>query len=128
MYKAKSGRGPVVRSKPLSILKGVLCGYIITMLMLFLLAYLLLKFDISSGQTYIGIVITYILSTLITGLIVGKSINQNAWLWGCLSGFLYFLILIVVSAIINKDLATVKELFTMLALCVGGGTLGGMFS
>ncbi|MFP4697978.1 MAG: TIGR04086 family membrane protein [Eubacteriales bacterium] len=128
MYKPKNRRVPVQRSKPVTIIKGVVCGYIITILMLIFLAFLLYKFDISSSQIYIGVVITYIFSTLVTGLITGKGVQENAWLWGCFAGFVYFIILILVSVIVNQNLSSTKEIFTMLGLCLGGGTLGGMFS
>ncbi|TCT16776.1 putative membrane protein (TIGR04086 family) [Natranaerovirga pectinivora] len=128
MHKSRSRVNVVERSKPLSVIKGVLWGYIFTAIMILLLTYLLFKFDITESQIYIGIVVTYIFSTIIAGWITGKSIKDNAWIWGSLAGFIYFILLIVGSVIINQQIGAVKEIFTMLALCVGGGTLGGMFS
>lgn len=128
MYKSTRSRGQVEQSKSLSILKGIIIGYILTFIMLILLTYLLFKYDISNSQIYIGIVMTYIFATLLTGITTGKKVKENKWVWGALSGFIYFIILFLISILINKEVTSIKEIITMLALCVGGGTLGGMFS
>lgn len=128
MYQKNKNQSDVIHKKPYYLVKGTIYAYIFSLIMLFLLAFLLHKYDMSKEQVYVGIVITYIISTFISGVITGKNIRKNSWLWGSLSGAIYFIILIAVSFVLKTNSASAKEIITMVALCVGGGTLGGMLS
>ncbi|TCK97793.1 putative membrane protein (TIGR04086 family) [Natranaerovirga hydrolytica] len=128
MRKTRSRTNIVEKSKPVCVIKGILWGYIFTTVMVVLLTFLLYRFDLADNQIYIGIIATYILATIISGLVTGKGIRENSWIWGSAAGFIYFLLLIIGSVIVNQELSSIREIFTMLALCIGGGTLGGMFS
>ena len=107
----------------------LLGAYIVTAVILFLLAFLLYKLSLSEQIVSIGIIITYALSSFLAGFLTGKRMKQKRFLWGLIMGLAYFVVLLLISAIVNKSLGAVADsLFTTLMLCVGGGMLGGMLS
>ncbi len=119
-----------VSLKPLfSILTGMLAGYILTLLGLFVLALLLLQLHLSEATVEIGIIVLYLISVFTAGFIVGKLMKTRKFLWGMLAGLAYYVILVILSALMQKNLAiNAGELVTVLCLCTGGGMLGGMLS
>ena len=80
------------------LIADLICMYIITGLGLVLLAVLLEKMQ--QGETFVkvGIVIVYILSGFVGGLIAGKKMKTRKFLWGILMGAAYFVILLLVIA------------------------------
>ena len=92
------------------ILKTLIAGYIITVLALLVLAFCLYKFRVSGNVISIGIYVTYGLSALCGGLILGKGMQHSRLVWGVLYGIIYFLILlsnfslIVLVSILNSSL------------------------
>ena len=52
----------------ISLLKGVLIAYIITVVMLLVMTFLLQKFDLSEVVVEIGILVCYVVSSLIAGM------------------------------------------------------------
>ena len=57
---------------------------------------------VSGNVISIGIYVTYGLSALCGGLILGKGMQHSRLVWGVLYGIIYFLILCVVSIILSK--------------------------
>ena len=113
----------------LFVLKCLLGSYIITGGLLLLLALLLYRFQLSEAIVSGAITGIYILTTFIAGLWAGKHMKSKKFVWGLVMGVLYFVVLLVVSLIINhsvKDIGT--NLLTSFFLCAGSGTLGGMIS
>lgn len=111
------------------ILKALLAAYILTGGFLLLLALLLYKFSLSEGIVSISIIAIYVVASFVAGSIAGSKMEAKKFMWGLLMGILYFLILVVVSLIVNhslKDVAT--NFFSVLVLCAAGGMLGGMKS
>lgn len=112
-----------------AILMSLLTGYAVTILGLFLLAFLLLQFQLSEDMVEIGIVILYILSSLSAGYLVGKQLRNRKFIWGLFTGLSYYLILLVISIIAHRQLgAEPREIITTFLICVGSGMLGGMIS
>ena len=104
-------------------------GYGITFLGIVILAFLLLMFQISEDMVDIGIIIIYILSCLGTGIVIGKRAKLKKFFWGMLSGGMYFLVLLIMSVMLHNSLGGEgRDLITVLLICVGSGTLGGMIS
>ena len=111
------------------ILKCLLISYLLTTGLLLLLALMLYRFGLSEKAVSICIIGIYIIVTLLAGLLAGKREGSRKFLWGLLMGGLYFLILIVVSLIVNQGMQEVSgNFFTVLVLCCGSGMLGGMIS
>lgn len=111
------------------VMKALLAAYIVTGLLLLLIAGLLYKFRLDEGKIQIGIIATYILSCFVGGFLAGKMMKSRQFLWGVLLGLLYFLIMTLVSVAVNRELqGTSSGFITSFLLCMGGGMLGGMLS
>nr|WP_296437708.1 TIGR04086 family membrane protein [uncultured Acetatifactor sp.] len=111
------------------LLKSLLFSYILTGVMLALLAFLLYRFGLGERAVSIAIIVIYVVATLFSGFMAGKRIKSRRFLWGLVMGGAYFLVLAVVSLIAGKgDVQIGSSFFTTLALCAGGGMLGGMLS
>lgn len=113
----------------LNLLTYLLIAYIVSVLILVVLALLLYKMNISEQIVSVGVVITYVLSCFLGGFLAGKKMKQKRFLWGLIMGIGYFLVLLVLSVAINHSFSAIADsLFTTLILCAGGGMLGGMLS
>ena len=111
------------------LLKSLLFSYILTGVMLVLLAFLLYKFGLSEKVVSIAIIVIYVAATVFAGFVTGKRMNSRRFLWGLFMGSAYFLVLTAVSLCVGGagiDVGT--SFFTTLVLCAGGGMLGGMLS
>lgn len=113
----------------LGVLKCLLGAYILTGGALLLLALLVYKLRFSEKLVAILIILIYIGATFFAGFVMGKRQNTRKFLWGLLMGGAYFLVLVILSLVINhtfKDVAT--NFITVMAICTGSGMLGGMLS
>lgn len=120
----------MLKGKFATIIKTLAASYLITAVMLLILTVLMYKFQINSSVIYIGIIATYIISNLAGGIIIGKVTGDKKFIWGLIMGAAYFLILSIISIVINKSLyeSGVTEVFTAFACCSLGGMFGGMIS
>jgi putative membrane protein (TIGR04086 family) len=99
----------------------------LTGILLLILALLLYKAGIGQNVVSVGIIAIYVISTFFAGFIAGKKIKSRKFLWGLFMGALYFVVLAVMSLIVNRSgTALGNSFFTTLILCLGGGMLGGM--
>ena len=115
---------PVVR-----ILQCLLFGYLITGGLLLLLAAGLYKMKLSEQVVSIGIIVIYVVSTLISGMIAGKRAENRKYLWGLVQGCLYFVVLLLVTLGLNHSVSDFgNNLVTTFLLCAGSGMLGGMLA
>lgn len=116
-------------SKVVVILRDLLVSYVITGILLLLLAFLMLKTDLSGGVLNGGILLTYILSSFVGGFLLGKSADQKRFLWGLGMGALYFIMLVLISILTNSVMGMeASRLVTVMVICLFSGMLGGMIS
>lgn len=116
-------------SKGILIMKVLLFSYVITGILLMALALLLFKFNLKENVISIGVLVIYVLSTLIGGWLLGRRVSMKKFLWGALFGVLYCLILMVISLLVHKGFQKESEnLITTLLMCAGSGTVGGMLA
>lgn len=117
------------QGKGLAFAVGLLAGYLCTALCLLLLSVLQYKFGLKEGAVSVGISAVYVLSTMAAGFLCGRKIKKQRYLWGCLEGCAYFLILAILSILFGKETgAAGHNAFSALFLCAAGGMLGGMIS
>ena len=110
-------------------LKCLLFSYIVTVALLAILAFLLYKLGLGEKFVSGAIIFIYVAATVLGGLIAGKRMKSRRFLWGLLVGVAYFVILAAVSILTGPGGIQVgNSFFTTLALCAGGGMLGGMLS
>ena len=113
----------------LQIVKVIVMMYIITGILLLILAGILYKFEISENAVNIGIIIIYIVAGLVGGFVMGKLTESRKYLWGLLVGTLYFAILLVVSLVLHETIEDGTMHFVMtMVLCAASGMAGGMVS
>ena len=78
---------------PVILFQGMLFMYVLTAVILLLLAVLLYKYDISKGAVSTGIIVAYVLSGFAGGLFMGKRMKTRRFFWGLTAGGVYFLVL-----------------------------------
>lgn len=112
-----------------TILKALIFSYIVTGILLLLTALLLYKLEPEQSLVSVGILVIYVLSSFLGGLAAGKSIGNRKFLWGLLTGTVYFLFLLAASWMFAGGLHSgIREIVTTMLLCLGGGMLGGMLA
>ncbi len=116
-------------SQIVSIIKALLASYIVTGILLFVLTFLLYKFDWDEQKVTAGIIVIYVLSTFVGGFILGKLKRVKKFLWGLIMGVLYFVLLFLISFGVYRSFdGNGTNVMTTLLLCAGGGMLGGMLA
>lgn len=110
-------------------LKLLLAAFVISVLLLFLLAYLLFKFRLSDTVVSASITAIYVLSNFLAGFLAGKIMEQQKYLWGLGIGAAYFCVLFIVSLLCGQSLSDIGSGLVMtMFLCLASGMLGGMLS
>ena len=116
-------------TKLIALLKGLMISYIITAFILLLLSFLLLKVDLPSMVVSGGIYLAYIISVFVGGFFVGRKLEQRKFIWGLITGVCYFIVLMLVSLMMNRVSPLPLESFlTVFIICGLSGMLGGMIS
>jgi len=111
------------------LLKSLLFSYILTAILLAVLAFLLYKLGLGEKIVSGAIIMIYVAATFFGGFLTGKRMNSRKFLWGLGMGAAYFLVLAAVSLCMGKDGVQIGNSFlTTMVLCAGGGMLGGMLS
>lgn len=116
-------------SKAFTILKVLIVQYIITGLLIFLLAFLMLKFDLSHQIITAGTIIIYVLSCFLGGILLGKTADQKRFLWGLVMGVIYFIVLLLLTLLFNTvaGIETTRMIYSFF-ICLFSGMIGGMLS
>ena len=117
------------RASAVFLIKSLLCSYILTGALLAALAFLLYRAGLGERTVAAAVIGIYVVATAFGGFTAGKRMGSRKFLWGLLTGGAYFLVLAAVSFVAGKgDVQLGGSFFTTLALCAGGGMLGGMLS
>lgn len=102
-YKTINKTSQVLTCPLITILKNILLGYIITFLLFVIFAFVITYTDVPvSIVSPISVLIT-IVSILIASIPNGKSSIEKGWLTGCVTGFIYMLILYIIGSIVYKN-------------------------
>ena len=118
-----------VGTKLLNLLKSLLISYIITGILLLIIAFALYKFGISENVVNLAIIAVYVAASFVGGFITGKLVKEKKFLWGFLLGLMYMVVIGIVSFVLNGTISfSGSSFFSAFVMCVGGGMLGGMLS
>jgi putative membrane protein (TIGR04086 family) len=109
--------------KLLNTLKTLAVSYFITVLCLFIVAFLLYRFRLTDGQTTAAILAIYVIASFTGGFILARMQKKHRVLWGLGFGIMYFAVLAAASLIIGKGVA-VYALTRALAVCGIAGAAG----
>ncbi len=113
----------------LFLLKTLLISYILTGALLLLLALFVYRFRLSEKTVSLVIIGIYIGITFFAGFITGKKLKTKKFLWGLIMGIAYFVVLAILSFVVNHSLGDMgSNVFSVLVMCAGSGMLGGMVS
>ncbi len=113
----------------LDLLKYLLFSYIITGVILLLMALVLYRFGLTEKIVSIAMIVLYISASFLAGYLAGRKMGSRRFLWGLLMGAAYFLVLVLLSLTVNHSVGNItSSFFTTLLLCACGGMLGGMLS
>lgn len=117
------------KSKAMVVLKSLMISYVVTGILLLILAALLFKLELDEGKVTIGIIAIYIISSFLGGWIAGKGVDSRKFMWGLIVGCAYFVMLTLISLLANQSFqAAPWQLVTTFFMCLGGGMLGGMLA
>ena len=120
---------PDIQKEAAWILKSLLCAYVVTGILLLLLAFFVYKLNLEEKQATIAMMAIYLVSTFVGGFMIGKWNRVRKFLWGMLVGAGYFILLVLVSLGIYHSLKNGGvNVVTAMFLCLGGGLLGGMLA
>lgn len=111
------------------VIKALILSFFATALLILIFAFFMFKFNISENVIALGVTFIYIISCGLGGFYIGKAMGERKFLWGLLIGAIYLAVLMLVSAIIGGDKTLLSENgLSLVLLCLGGGTLGGMLA
>lgn len=103
--------------------------YIITGMLLLLLAFLMYQMDLAEPVVNGAIIAIYIIAGFFGGFLMGKKTGVKKYLWGLLMGALYYGVLILVGVVLHQGLdAEPVHLLSTMVLCLMSATAGGMLS
>lgn len=103
--------------------------YIITGMLLLLLAFLMYKMDLGEPVVNGAIIAIYIIAGFFGGFLIGKKVGVKKYLWGLLMGALYYGVLLLVGVILHQGLnGEPVHLLSTMVLCLLSATAGGMIS
>lgn len=112
-----------------AVVKALIVAYSITILLLLMLAGIMLKAGLTEEKMAVCIIGVYIISCFLGGFVAGKITGQKKFIWGLILGAAYFVVLSILSLIMNQEIqGEIGNFFTTMVLCIGSSMLGGMIS
>lgn len=116
-------------SKPKVLLRSLIISYLFSAILLLALTFLFYKLKLKEAQINAAVCMIYVLVCFFGGILAGKGIRSRRFFWGMLTGLLYFIVLYGMSWAMSKGtMPDISRSMTVMACCIGGGTLGGMLS
>lgn len=108
--------------------KAFIMSALITAMLLFLCAFLVLKSGME--EKTLGIILAAVdaIGVFIGGLYLGKKSGKQKFLWGLIFGILYFLVYLLLSFLISGPTLTIPGAIKSFAVMALGGMIGGMVS
>lgn len=121
----------VLKKNPVVMLlvKAVLVSFVVSAILLLITSALMLNTNLSATVVSVMVIVTYIIANFLSGFLMGKGMEQKKFMWGLASGFVYFLIIFLLSLIImsTKNFSLMATVRTLL-ICTLSGMVGGMLS
>lgn len=117
------------RDKAVHMFFSVVLSYILTMLILLIIAFLMLKAGLGGTVVSVALVISWILPLFAGGFFMGRHVEHKRYLWGLTVGILYFIIYLLLSVIIKTEPSPVlSDYIKRGILILLSATFGGMLS
>ncbi|MGI6669409.1 MAG: TIGR04086 family membrane protein [Acetivibrionales bacterium] len=122
----KSNPGQGEKLKFISLLKGLVMSYIITIPSFMLFALILANVNFPQRLVNPSVVVITIASVLTAGIVSTRGIKDKGWLNGGIAGFVYMLILYIASSLVYKSFKVDKYVVTMTIIGILAGAIGGI--
>jgi len=114
------------RTQIKNLIIGVLMAYAITSIVFLAFAMLVTYTNMSERSLPTIVAVTTFLSVMVAGFDAAKGAAHKGWLWGMGAGFIYVLIMAIIMMGMLPTFAVDGRTFTVIALGIAGGGLGGM--
>lgn len=112
-----------------SIICAEVAAYIVSALMLVVLAFAAYKTGMNENVVTIGICMVYFISSMAAGLMAGVKSHTRIAVMGIMAGAVYYAVILLTSFILNKGIASdTQAILTGMALSVCGGFAGGFLA
>lgn len=109
------------------LLRGLVLAGVVSMAILLILAFVLLKLQPDTEKIELGVMLVYGVSCFFGGWYSGRKMGRRKYLWGLAVGALYFALLFAVSGMSDRTVQPeLLHSLTAFVLCAVGGMLGGM--
>ena len=83
----------------IKLIQTIVVAYFVTAVLLLVLAMIAFKTGMKETIVTTGIYCIYILSTAVSGFVIGRKIKSRRVLWGMAAGFAYYAVIFLVSLI-----------------------------
>lgn len=110
----------------LSILKGILAAYVITIPLFMLFALVLSNTDFPQRLVTPSVIVITVASVFTASLVSTRGAKSKGWMNGGLVGLIYMLLLYLLSSIVIKSFAIDKYVITMAIIGILTGAIGGI--
>lgn len=124
--KLSADSGGRVKTQGISVVSGVLIGYAITCIGFIGCALALTYTSLAESSVSLIVMITSVISVMVAGFDASRGAEKNGWLWGVVAGLIYAIILLFLLFLVQGAFAFDLKKFTLLALSVAGGGMGGI--
>lgn len=115
--------------KGTTLLISAVLASLVTLILVAVFAFILLRTDLSAGTVNIGLIVISVISCFAGGFFCGKKVKKRSFLWGLFTGILYFALLLLLRLLFGQNLtAQLTGNITAFLYCAGSGMLGGMIS
>ena len=108
------------------IFKGVLISAIITLILLFIFSAILTYTNISENTINPAVLVITAISVLIGSMISSLKKKKNGFINGGIVGFIYFLILYLLSGILGNECSFSIYSIAFIIICILFGIIGGI--
>lgn len=118
-----------IGKKSLTMVKILLVEVIVSIILLFVAAFVTLKMSPSDQVISYIVIAIYAISAFVGGFIAGKTMERQKFIWGLIAGICYVAIIFVVAMAVKGNINSGSiGLFKMIIPSLAAGMLGGMFS
>lgn len=110
----------------ISVIKGLVAAYIISIPAFILFALILVNTDFPDKYKTVAVIITTIVSIFVAGMTATRGSKSKGWLNGCIIGLIYMFVLYIISSIVYKNFSIDRYVITMTVIGVLTGAIGGI--
>lgn len=123
-YKTISQNSGFLTCSIKTVFKNVIIGYGISLILFFIFAFVITYTSVPySIVSPISVIITTI-GIITAGILGGKKSSEKGWLTGCITGFIYMLILYIFGSIVYKNPGISSNGIMMIIIGIISGALG----